>query len=169
MTAIRFGRWLAVGALGTVMALGCRHARKQDDCICCDCVEYVQPVPADPTPKKTAAVTMLPAPKEEIVKKEERPDVFYRVVAPGATAGAADMVGTDEMTAEDADKVSIRPGHTPGALWAPVRPSQVQTAGHKKSEPAEASEPKLEIPQTPEGTETVPPIPQEPDSSKPQQ
>ena len=83
--------------------------------------------------------------------------------------GSGDMVGTEEMTASDADKVQIRPGHTPGALWVPVghQSQPPMTAVEKKVEPAEASEnpamPKMAIPQKPEEaapSEQVPELPQ---------
>jgi hypothetical protein len=163
MTPFKLSRWLGACALG-LMVLGCRHSRKCD-VIYCDCCEHVQPVPADP-PKKKVAVDTLPAFDKEVVKKEkdERPNVTYRVVAPGMTSTSGDMVGTEEMTAADADKVHIRPGHTPGALWVPVSHQQQPPAiatEPKKAEPSEASEnpsvPKMAIPQKEE--EPLPELP----------
>jgi hypothetical protein len=164
MTPFKLSRWLGACALG-LLVLGCRHSRKCD-VICCDCCEHVQPVPADPPKKKVAN---LPDFDKEVVKKEvrdERPSVAYRVVAPGMTSTSGDMVGTEEMTAADADKVHIRPGHTPGALWMPVGHTQAAPAiaieKEKKAEPSEASEnpsmPKMVIPQKPE-EEVVPELP----------
>jgi hypothetical protein len=168
MTPFKLSRWLGACALG-LLVLGCRHSRKCD-VICCDCCEYVQPVPVD-APKKKVAVDTLPGFDKEVVKKEpkdERPSVAYRVVAPGMTSTSGDMVGTEEMTAADADKVHIRPGHTPGALWMPVGHQQQQpvytTEEPKKAEPSETSEnpsmPKMAIPQKPE-QEAVPELPQQ--------
>src|SRR5262245_57049451 len=117
MTPIKLSRWFGACALG-LLVLGCRHSRKCD-VVCYPCCEHVQPVPADP-PKKVTVEQLPPAAEQVAVKKDERPNITYRVVAPGMSPGSGDIVGTEEMTAADADKVQIRPGHTPGALWVPV-------------------------------------------------
>jgi hypothetical protein len=173
MTPIKLSRWLGACALGSLLVLGCRHSRKCD-VVCCDCYqccEHVQPVPADP-PKKKVVDTLPAFDKEQVViKRDERPNVTYRVVAPGMSQGSGDIVGTEEMTASDADKVGVRPGHTPGALWVPVshQAPPAMTATEKKAEPAEASEnpsvPKMAVPEKPEGEatpsgQTVPELPQ---------
>lgn len=172
MTSTKISRWLGACALGSLLVLGCRHARKHDECICCDCCEYVQPVPADPVkkPVKTAVDTLPAYDKEQVaVKKvDERPVIQYRVVAPGMSPGSGDLVGTEEITAADAEKVQIRPGHTPGALYIPGKtaPTIVPVlAGEKKAEPAEASEnpsvPRMVIPQKPpEESPSEPQLPQ---------
>jgi hypothetical protein len=170
MIPTNFSRWLGACALGSLLIVGCRHTRKCEcEVICCECCEHVQPVPADP-PKKKVAVEQLPAfdkEKEQVViKRDERPAVAYRVVAPGMSAGSGDLVGTDEMTAADADKVQIRPGHTPGALWtsASRQPLPQMNAAETKVEPTEASEnpsvPKMAIPQKPADGEPLPEMPQ---------
>ena len=135
MTPVRFGYWLGAGFISVTMALGCRHAHRQCHeiivpCECCQ--EVVQPIPAKVQP---AAVQMLPA----FEKKDDRPNVAFRVVAPGMSPGSADMVGTDEMTAPEADKVGIRPGHTPGALWIPVS-RQLPVVEKPQPQPAPAEQ-----------------------------
>lgn len=182
MTPINLSRWLGACALGSLLVLGCRHSRKCD-VVCYPCCEHIQPVPADP-PKKVS-VEQLPPIEQAAAKKDERPNVTYRVVAPGMP-GYGDIVGTEEMTAADAEKVHIRPGHTPGALWVPVshHAQPPMLAGEKKAEPAEASEtppaapkasespavpkvseenpsmPKMVVPQKPEESDQVPELPQ---------
>jgi hypothetical protein len=117
MTPIRLSRLLGAGALGAMLMLGCRHSHRHAQIICCDCCETVTPVPADP-PKKPVTTGMLPPVEKE---KDERPNILYRVVAPGFAPGSSDLVGTDEMTSADADKVHVRPGYTPGALYLQPR------------------------------------------------
>jgi hypothetical protein len=170
MIPIKLSRWLGACALGSLLLVGCRHTRKCEcEVVSCDCCEHVQTIPADPPKKKVAVENLPPVEKEQVViKRDDRPNVAYRVVAPGMSAGSGDMVGTEEMTAAEADKVQIRPGHTPGALWTSnSRPLPQMNAAEKKVEPAEASEnpsvPKMAIPQKPAEEapqETVPELPQ---------
>jgi hypothetical protein len=160
MRVVRFGCWLGVGFLSVTMALGCRHRQAAVTYIPCDCCEVPQPIPQKVV-QPVKPVSMLPA-----FQKDERPNVAYRVVAPGMSAGC-DMVGTDEMTASDADKLSIRPGYTPGALWMPaakhedVPVVQKQAAEQQPVAPVSAQEEPV-APKAPATVEEAPVAPQQP-------
>jgi hypothetical protein len=129
--------WVGVGLLGLLAAAGCRHAHRSCDC-CWDCGTVQSVVVLPTTPATAAEVTSVaaqapaPAPttkptpptddpqiRRAAHKVEPAREVLATVVTPDATNIGGATAGTMSLTTPEAEGRGIRPGYTPGALYAP--------------------------------------------------
>jgi hypothetical protein len=155
--------WFAVSLLGLLSTFGCRHGHRTCDC-CCDgdivtsCVVLPE-TPAKPAEVAAVAETPAPAPapapkpvtddtqiQRAAHKVEPAHDVLATVVAPDAGSIGGSIAGTMCLTAADAEAMGIRPGYTPGALFAPAAgPNTLHLTGaHEADSGAKDEAPKAE-------------------------
>jgi hypothetical protein len=116
-------------AILAVGLAGCRHGHCP--CRACDGSQLVYPVTCVPAPQGPAVAAQPTAPVEQPTHRESPP--VARLPEPRPPAGSILMpssavsssgaapVGTLELTAEQASRLGIRPGYTPGALIIPTR------------------------------------------------
>jgi hypothetical protein len=138
--------WLGIGLVGVASLAGCSHNCGSCDCCCETCTVY----PAQPAP---AVVALPPAPPHAPVAvapslpdanlqptSAKKVDLTPKAVLATVVAPTADgsVTGTMALTAAEAEAMGIRPGYTPGALYAPdSAPRTLQLTGAKESQEKE--------------------------------
>jgi hypothetical protein len=135
-------KWLGAGIVGSVLITGCRHCG-ECDCECCWPVEtHIEKKVETPQYSEgnvsIASVAHTLPPTVE-VKKTPPPthpkSIAYTVGAPDA---GGSILGTVEITSEEADVMGVRPGYTPGALYltpkSSLEPNVVQHADHAEQD-----------------------------------
>ena len=119
-------RALGLGALVSLLALGCRHAHCE--CECCDCgtstvtTTMATPPATDLPPVVEAKPASLPVETPKIEPKPARDEhegeeILVTDSAAGVSSRMGSATGTRSLSIEQAKVLGIRPGYTPGALY----------------------------------------------------
>ena len=138
---MRTWKWLGAGLLGSVLVTGCRHCR-ECECECCWPVEQTVekkvelPKYSEGSVSVSSVAHTLP-PAVQVKKPTPPKSIAYTVGAPDA-GGSGSIMGTVEITSEEAEAMGVRPGYTPGALYltpkSSLDPTVVKHADHAEQE-----------------------------------
>jgi hypothetical protein len=119
---------LGLGALISLISLGCRHAHCECDCCDCGTATVTTTVAVPPATELPPVVEAKPAslpvetpriePTPAAVKDEhEGEEILVTDSAAPVSSRFGSATGTRSLTIEQAKVLGIRPGYTPGALY----------------------------------------------------